>query len=82
MKTVRTKAEDVICELIVQLANDVAEVSIATRAATKLAQRGKAIPALRMLMEAESAAHAAVENFRACMTVRTTLLPDESQPRR
>jgi len=66
----------VICALINQVRSCVEEAVVVADAADRLAKRGEAEKALRLLMEVEGPTHEVLDLFRAAMKIKQALLPD------
>ena len=69
-------SKTVICALISEIRSCVEETVIVVDAADRLAQRGQAEKALRILMDVEGPTREVQDLFRTVMKVRQTLLPD------
>ncbi len=66
----------VICALISQVRSSAEEAIVVAEAADRLAQRGHAEKALRLLMDVEGLTNEILDLFRTALKVRFTLLPD------
>ncbi|WP_040426166.1 hypothetical protein [Afipia birgiae] len=66
----------VICALISELRSCAEETIAVAEAADRLAKRGKAEKALRVLMDVEGPTREVQNLFRTALKVRQTLLPD------
>lgn len=66
----------VICALITEVRSCIEEAIIVAEAADRLAQRGQAEKALKILMDVEGPTREVQDLFRTALKVRQTLLPD------
>lgn len=72
----RKASSTVICALISEVRSCVEEAIVVAEAADRLARRGQAEKALRLLMDVEGPTHQVLDLFRTALKVRQTLLPD------
>ncbi len=71
----RKASSTVICALISEVRSCVEEAIVVAEAADRLARRGQAEKALRLLMDVEGPTQV-LDLFRTALKVRQTLLPD------
>jgi len=72
----RKASSTVICALIGEVRSCVEEAIVVAEAADRLARRGQAEKALRLLMDVEGPTRQVLDLFRTALKVRQTLLPD------
>lgn len=72
----KNASSTVICALISEVRSCAEEAIIVAEAADRLAKRGQAEKALRLLMDVEGPTNEILYLFRAALKVRITLLPD------